>query len=425
MMCRNKNLSLIVFPMLLLANAAVGHAAGTLTVSPSGNGKYIVQGTGLTGVAATEVAIQYDKTALKNPRVEQGGLVAGALMVTNTNEPGKVRIATVSAYPQTNSGTGTIATITFDIIGTSAANLTLTNDSKILDVKGSLIDVDVVPFTAVSSSGDTTVYEPTPSGGPTVTVGSAAPATGGGSGSPVWLGGVSMPVEGATVEAKVRGEASAAAPVPEKLQEKIGDKPGKENEPPTGGVAQPTPSAENKSTRDKSVLEQFRLFQGEKTPDKLIALLTGLTAGTGQKPPVAVSDGKTNVQVSVESPSAGKTAPNFALKGAKLVSLKKTGDSTWIVEVLPDKGTFDAAVNVLQDGAIRQIPLTVVPPLPTEMKIGSGGKLTGSDFNQFLKERGTDKAPRFDLNGDGKRDYIDDYIFTANYLMKRDAGKKP
>lgn len=422
MMCRNKNRSLIVFSILLFGNAAVSHAAGTLTVSPSGNGKYMVQGTGLAGVAATEIVIQYDKTALKNPRVEQGGLVAGALMVTNTNVPGTVRIATVSAYPQTNSGGGTIATIAFDTTGTSPANPKLTN-GKIVDVSGSQIDVNIVPFTAASGSGDTTVYESNPTGGATVTGGTAT-ATGGGSGSPVWLGGVNMPGEASTVEAKVRDEASAATPVPAKLQEKIGDKPGKENESPTG-VAQSTTSAGIKGVQNKSLLEQFRLFQGEKTPDKLIALFTGPTEGDGQKPPVALSDGITNVQVVVESSSSAKTAPSFALKGAKLVSLKKTGDSTWIVEVLPDKGTFDATVNVMQDGTIRQIPLTVVPPLPADLKIGTGGKLTGTDFNQFLKEHGTDKAPRFDLNGDGKRDYIDDYIFTANYLLKSDAGKKP
>jgi hypothetical protein len=67
--------------------------------------------------------------------------------------------------------------------------------------------------------------------------------------------------------------------------------------------------------------------------------------------------------------------------------------------------------------------LTVVPPLPANLKIGNGGKLTEADFNQFLKERGTDKAPRFDLNGDGKRDYVDDYIFTANYLVKLETAE--
>ncbi len=409
----------IVFFILVIVNAAVSHATatGTLTLVTAGNGQYIVQGVGFEGVAGTDVIIQYDKKALKNPRVEQGGLVSGSLSVTNTNEAGKVRIATIGPYPQTNSGTGTIATITFDRTGTSPANVTL--------LKGIAVDVNGHVIIPEDTTATTTTGGSTPTGGPTVTEGTATD-TGGGSGSPAWLGGVSMPAdEGTMVEAKVRDEALAATPVPEKLQEKSGDKPGKENVSPPGEAAQPTAAAENKGTQNKSVLEQFRLFQGEKTPDKLIALFTGLAAGTGQKPPVALSDGKTNVQVVVETSSGGKTSPSFALKGAKLVSLKKTGDSTWIVEVLPDKGTLDAMVNVMQDGTIRQIPLTVVPSLPADHKIGTGGNLTGTDFNQFLKERGTEKAPRFDMNGDGKRDYVDDYIFTANYLVKLDAGKKP
>jgi hypothetical protein len=42
--------------------------------------------------------------------------------------------------------------------------------------------------------------------------------------------------------------------------------------------------------------------------------------------------------------------------------------------------------------------------------------MTEEDFNRYLKERETAKSPQFDLNIDGKRDYLDDYIFTANYL---------
>ena len=51
--------------------------------------------------------------------------------------------------------------------------------------------------------------------------------------------------------------------------------------------------------------------------------------------------------------------------------------------------------------------------------------VTEADFQLFLKERGTPSASRFDLNRDGRRDYLDDYIFTANYLVKmQEQGKK-
>jgi hypothetical protein len=129
------------------------------------------------------------------------------------------------------------------------------------------------------------------------------------------------------------------------------------------------------------------------------------------------------VKAFIELPASGKKAPNFALTGATVISISLENNSTWVVEVLPDKGTYEASIIAVQDEVLKKIPLTVSPPLPAGVKIGAGGKLTDADFVLFLKERGTDKAPRFDLNGDGKRDYIDDYIFTANFLANPDAGK--
>ncbi|HEY6872680.1 MAG TPA: cohesin domain-containing protein [Geobacteraceae bacterium] len=426
MKSRNKNWSLIVFPILLFGHAAVCHAAGTFTVSRSGNGQYLVQGTGLNGVAGTDVVIQYDKTALANPRVVQGDLLSGSLMVTNTNKEGIVRFATVDTYPRTNSGTGTIATITFDSIGTSPANVTLLKGTAV-DVNGHVVVGYSSDSAALSTSGDASDSGwSTPTGGSTTTTtGGTAQAAAGGSGSPVWLGGgVSMPGDGAKVEAKVRDEASAAILGNGNIQEKTGDTAEKENASPIGAADHQKASAENKGDRSTSVLEQFRTFQGEKTPKSLVALFGSAMEGGRQQPPLALSDGKSKVKVFVEIPPGGKTAPNFALKGAEYVSLKKSGDSAWVVEVLPTKGTFEATVTVLQDGTMRQIPLTVAPPLPAELKIGAAGKLTENDFDLFLKDRSTGKAPRFDLNGDGKRDYIDEYIFTANFLASLDAGKK-
>jgi hypothetical protein len=206
-------------------------------------------------------------------------------------------------------------------------------------------------------------------------------------------------------------QATPAASPPEK------EEPREAKEP-----AQPAAPDEKKFNQRTSVLEAFRNYQGEKSPKTLVDLFTKAMAGTRQEPPIALSDGQGVVRLFVEV--SGNGAPNFALKGAKLVSIKTAEDSTWVVEALPDQGGYDAQVTVMQGGTFRQIPLTVAPPLPAALKFGAGGKLAEADFNRFLKETGTEKAPRFDLNGDGKRDYIDDYIFTANYLIKRDTKVK-
>jgi hypothetical protein len=223
-----------------------------------------------------------------------------------------------------------------------------------------------------------------------------------------------MPSEGGTPPEKAKEAVEAAPQLPEPAQ--VTDKPvaaaaEEKSEPPKG-------TAEKKYPPIKSVLERFRLFQGEKGPKALMALFNETPEGIRQEPPVALTDGDTRVKVIIERPSSGKDAPNFALKGAKLESLKMEGNAAWVVEVLPNKGVYEATVTMLRDGTLTVIPLTVAPPLSAAGKIGEGGKLTEADFNLFLNERGTEKAPRFDQNGDGKRDYIDDYIFTANFIVK-------
>ena len=40
-------------------------------------------------------------------------------------------------------------------------------------------------------------------------------------------------------------------------------------------------------------------------------------------------------------------------------------------------------------------------------------------------EPGTPKAPLHDFNGDGVRNYIDEYIFAANILATPKAAVKP
>jgi hypothetical protein len=62
---------------------------------------------------------------------------------------------------------------------------------------------------------------------------------------------------------------------------------------------------------------------------------------------------------------------------------------------------------------------------PAGIDLDGSGKVNEADFTLFLKERGAENAPRFDLNGDGARNYLDDYIFTANFIVQTDLGKNP
>jgi hypothetical protein len=135
--------------------------------------------------------------------------------------------------------------------------------------------------------------------------------------------------------------------------------------------------------------------------------------GFRQVPAVALSDGKSKVKLIVQLKSSGKFAPNFALKRAKLISLKIEGDA-WVVEVLPDGKVCDVAVIVLNNSNTTEIPLTVAQDASGSKDLP--GKLGENELSRILNVMGTGKARGYDLNGDGKQDYIDDYILTANYI---------
>ena len=180
------------------------------------------------------------------------------------------------------------------------------------------------------------------------------------------------------------------------------------------------PPVEKKITIHKSILERFRDFQGEKSPEALKALFTAATMpGIRQEPAIVLADGKTRLKVFIDLPAAGNEAPSFALEGAKLVSMKMEG-AEWVVEVQPEPGVYSAAIKVLHGASRTEIPLTVAPRV-SAVSSGKDAMADEAGFALFLKERGSDKAPKFDLNGDGVRNYIDDYIFTANYLVLQGA----
>lgn len=73
----------------------------------------------------------------------------------------------------------------------------------------------------------------------------------------------------------------------------------------------------------------------------------------------------------------------------------------------------EASVTVLEQGVVVTIPLTVTPPI--DLKLLPKGKFDETAFVLFLKERDGAKG---DLNGDGIRNYVDEYIYTANYMAR-------
>ena len=425
-----KKLLLLSFCFLSLASlmpASEAAATPNVVMAPTSDSVYVLQGNGFSDVSGLDVTVRYDASAVSSPRVVLGGLAGGALMAVNSATPGKVRFALVRATPM--SGAGTIATVTFTRVASTGNDILSLSSLALISGKNIPITAQIVNSSKSGDGGTQAGVQPdtvTPPANPPVTTtnstvdtnaGAAPPSpqntgrtstTGGGAGLLV------VPVP-ATPDTKT-APGAPDQPATETAEKNVVREPDK-----TAMVEKPAmklPEPEKKKVMAyQSVLEKFREYKGERTPQALMALFA---AGNGtQEPSIALSDGKATIKVIVELNPNGENN-NFLLDGVSLVSVSMINKekNSWIVELLPDARSTEATISIPRNNQWSVMPLTVAPPLDIAID-KSAGKLNEADFRLFLKERGTAKAPKFDLNRDGVRDYIDDYIFTANYLMQQ------
>ncbi len=414
----------LVFSLLFLPARSLW-AAANLIVKPAGEGVFVLQGAGLSGVSGMDITVTYDQSALANPRVEKTGVASNGMFAVNPNVPGMIRIGAV--FTSAVAGDGPIATISFDRRGTkTGAKISVT--ASFIDDKGAKIDVagsNQSQSSTDTSSAATGQQGSSPS--PQTTGGSSqptAPATG----APGMLG-VTMPGEATAVSEK-KPEAKAVETQPElPSPSTAGTVPAESTEVAkveSEAKAAGTPPAK-KFVAYQSVLEKFKDFTpGKQSPESLLALFkSNSEAAYSQEPRIVLTDGETPVELTLRLTAGGdKVAPNFALNNAAMVSLKRTEDGAgWIIKVLPKKGVYDASLTISQENSITMIPLTVAPPL-AEVQLKGVDGVTMSGFTQYLKGRGT-KGASHDLNNDGKHDYIDDYIYAANYLVAQEKTKTP
>jgi hypothetical protein len=415
---------LFFFALGILA-CAESFAAPTVTIAPSSNNVYALQGNDFSGASGIDVTIRYDAAALANPRVVLGGLTGGALMAVNSSTPGMVRLALVRVTAI--NGSGTIATVTFDRIKSTGADI-LSLTSSAISSSGSKIGITSQIVNSVKTADTQTppsVSGSTPDTRPDAPTAQAATTSSAPSSAPMGVVGLVVPLPGdaASVgKSETLPPDQAAADVVKPAGDADAPLETAKAVPPEKPVP-PAPEPEKKKIMlYKSVLERFKEFNGNKTPEALIALFSPQKGQAIQDPPIVLADGKTTVKVLLDINPAGENN-NFLLDGVNLVSLINKDKNAWVAELLPDKKITGATISIPRNTQWDVMPLTVAPPM--DVKIDpSSSRLSEADFKLFLKERGTAKAPKFDLNNDGRRDYIDDFIFTANYLVQRDSYTK-
>lgn len=419
-------------------------AEPSVTIGPASDSVYEVKGNDFSDSSGIDITIRYDPAALASPQVAQGGLVGGALMAVNVSTSGKIRLALVRVTAI--NGSGTIATITFtrvkstgadiqsvvsSVISSSGRNIPVTsqvvNSVKTADSGVSTEQQTEQPTGGASSSPvpSTTVTTATAqvSGTPVATSTSPLSSTTVASATaPTVIVGVVVPSAGASASDIKSATSATDQTAPDTKQPE--DEKTVAQEPAKVALAEKpvvqAPGPEKKKVMAyQSVLEKFKEYNGLKTPEALMALFSPQVGQSKQEPRIVLADGKTTVKVVLELDPKGENN-NFLLDGVSLVSLNNKDKNFWIAELLPDKRAYEATISIPRNNQWYVIPLTIAPPMDVNID-RSANRLTDADFRLYLKNTGTAKAPRFDLNGDGVRNYIDDYIFTANYLTQRPA----
>jgi hypothetical protein len=400
----------------------------TVTISPAGNGVFLIQGVGIEDAAAFEITVVYDTTTLSNPRVTVGPFVAGAMTAINPNVPGTVRIVIIRLSPV--KGSGVISTMTFDRTGPSPGRINALS-ARLATITGApiLAQVQVTnPPDSSMSASTASQDQGTPSGTTT-----ASPTTAGISGTPSTPSTVPPTIiiagpPARTDEIKRASDAPGTreqdvqAPMPD-ITNLSGKEPVTVARKTDGTVvdAKDASALATTMTRtiytQKSILERFQEYRGQRTAEALISLFDQESMiGCRQDPPIALSDGKSVVRVAFISKPGDMTPSDLAVMGARLLSLKRDPDNTntWIVELLPEKEGCEASITVSL-GELKMIyPLTIAPKI--NVIPSQPGKVTRADIDGYLNKRGASQSSRADLNRDGQWDYRDDYILTANYL---------
>lgn len=404
---------MVVLPLCCTASA---FATAIVSLVPSVDGQsWTLQATGFEKISAIDLTITYNTSILSNPTVKQGSFLGGSLLAPNATTPGIVRIAI--ATDKALTGSGPLATLSFQRKAGGAANLKLVSMSAIGE------DLAPKPIVPENPPAEGTDQTPSEKGSPVDRRGAPVDRrevpVDRGSSTVVMGGTVTLPSD----MAGTREEKKTQQTSPEDKEEHH-EAPSVARQaaaPEVNREVEPKPSA-LKVEPQKSILGLFKGYKGEMTSNALISLFAvDEKAIVKQDPPILLADGKANLKLTIQNPQS-KHAPNFALKKAKLVSLKVASNNTWIVVAKPEKGVYDASITMLVDDTAVEMPLTVAPKV--DIDLDKSGKIDENDFKIFLQDRGSSKVPKNDLNKDGRRDHIDDYIFTANFLVLNPKAKE-
>lgn len=437
--------ALLILILLQLIVNPLAFASPQVWVTKSGNNVWTVYGQGLENIGGVFLNISYEN--LVGPVVTKGSVVSGALATSNVMTPGIIRFAAVNPNPFSKSA-GDIATITFGggngkVTGISS-ELATANDNNPTKVG---VNAEIRENGSIPQTPDTSVpagsNTDTASTGNNINNNESSNTNSSGNnnstntsstslsnvtsstGQSAWLGGVSMPTAESSTDSSTSqsGQAASSGDSYKGEQPAAVEVESSQSEPESRPVENKK-SKKAKFVTSKSVLESFKEYKGERLPKEMLGLFASEPVGYKQIPAVFLADGKAVVKITIPVDTDASAAPNFAMsKEAKMASFPKIEGDVWVVQLRPNSGVYQATLSYFLDDVTADISVTVAPEIESY-----GGKLFSkmsvSDAAQFLKNTNPGKPDLSrDLNGDNTVDYIDDYIFMANYLVKADQTK--
>lgn len=329
---KGRRFTLLTLLLIVLAWPAGADAASTVAVEPNGSGVFVLKAGNLNDVTSGEIRVDYVADGPSPPAVTPIGFgIQGALQAM-TDSPGAIVIRFTSDKPL--RGNGYLANIRLAGQVTSLFAV-MKNNKGVEEMAGTSI---INPSTEVKKKDST---------GGTAGREQKAPL------SP----GRDTPDSGATAQKDVAPAVSSSQ---------------SSSRPATVTFR-----------RLEGVLDRFRSYAGERTPEALSRLFAPVGGREfRQYPAVVLADGEAEVRVAIR-PAGGEEVNSFSIKGAHCSSLLKGDAGEWLLDLVPERGTLTASVTVKTGQAMVEYPLTVAPPLSL-FSAGEEGK-NGPNIFEFVK----------------------------------------
>lgn len=460
-----RSICMVILFVLLVGSVNDGAASSVKITPTTVNGDvYIVSAADVHDASGIDFSFSYDTATIANPKVVPGQFAvdSNALMEANTSTPGFIRVVFLTGGAFKDGGP--LATITFTKVGKLPGRVFDLMPAVYSTTTAQVAAQPIIIGTPLQPTEPTTEISPATS----------PPAAGGGM-SNIFTqaqqqqqqasGGSSSGGGMANIYNQTQQQQSGSylgsvtfsgnSPVQQdpRREEPQRDEPrrvGRGSDAPQEVAPSSTPPAATASASSvqadtvksptaknakealallKAVempVQRFQTFKGGRSVKDFVSLFDASAArqaGVVQVPEIAISDGKKMVTVKIELTASGMV-PNFSLRGANLKSIRPITDKVWELDALPQKGKFDVHLSVLLGSERVDIPLVVIPPLAAAA-IKETQDLSEAGVKALLAKVDSKGKLAYDLNSDGRQDFLDDYILVAHYLLKMQKTDKP